>query len=119
MCRRDLSVKPASPATLHGMEPLIARLRNERLVLDEPTDLSEGTVVELVPLDEVLARGGAWLDDEERARLHEELRERAWIKRTRASSLMRSLFFARCVNASERARESEAWVGASDGGVAT
>jgi predicted transcriptional regulator len=29
-----------------------------------------GDVVELVPLDEVLARGGDHLDDEERARLH-------------------------------------------------
>jgi hypothetical protein len=30
-------------------------------------------VVELVPLDEVLARGGDYLDDEERAALHREL----------------------------------------------
>ncbi len=46
-----------------------------RLVLDEPTDLPEGEVVELVPLDEVLANGGDYLDDEERERLHESLRE--------------------------------------------
>ena len=43
-----------------------------RLVLDEPTDLPEGEVIELVPLDEVLANGGDYLDDEERAALHAE-----------------------------------------------
>jgi len=31
--------------------------------------------VELVPLDEVLASGGDYLDDEERERLHESLRQ--------------------------------------------
>lgn len=47
--------------------PLKARVRNGRLVLDEPTDLPEGEVVELVPagLDE--------MDDEERAALLESL----------------------------------------------
>jgi hypothetical protein len=44
-------------------------------VLDEPTDLPDGEVVELVPLDEVLADGGDCLDGEERARLHGSLRE--------------------------------------------
>lgn len=53
--------------------PLQAVVKNGHLVLDEPTDLPEGEVVELVPLDEVLARGGDYLDDEERARLHEAL----------------------------------------------
>jgi hypothetical protein len=57
------------------MRPLKAHVRNGRLVLDEPTDLSEGEVVELVPLDEVLARGGDYLDDEERAELHRALEE--------------------------------------------
>ncbi len=52
-----------------------AQVRGGRLVLDEPTDLPEGEEVELVPLDEVLAGGGDYLDDEERARLHESLRE--------------------------------------------
>jgi hypothetical protein len=54
-------------------EPLQAVVKNGRLVLDEPTELPEGTVVELVPLDEVLARGGDWLGDEERAELHKSL----------------------------------------------
>jgi hypothetical protein len=56
-------------------QPLKAYVHNGRLVLDEPTDLPEGEVVELVPLDQVLANGGDNLDDEERERLHESLRE--------------------------------------------
>jgi hypothetical protein len=55
------------------MQPLKAHVHNGRLVLDEPTDLPEGEVIELVPLDEVLARGGDFLDDEERAALNREL----------------------------------------------
>jgi hypothetical protein len=55
------------------MQPVKARVKNGRLVLDEPTDLPEGEEVELVPLDEVLARGGDYLDAEERAALHKEL----------------------------------------------
>ena len=38
-----------------AMQPLKARVHNGRLVLDEPTDLPEGEVVELVPLDDMLA----------------------------------------------------------------
>jgi hypothetical protein len=57
------------------MQPLKAHVKKGRLVLDEPTDLPEGEVVELVPLDVVLANGGDALDDEERAQLHESLRE--------------------------------------------
>lgn len=48
---------------------LKARVKAGRLVVDEPTDLPEGTVVELLPLDP-----GDWLDDEDRAALHEALR---------------------------------------------
>ena len=33
------------------MQPLRARVKNGRLVLDEPTDLPEGEVVNLVPAD--------------------------------------------------------------------
>lgn len=55
------------------MQALKARVRNGRLVLDEPTDLPEGQVVELVQLGDVLASGGDDLDDEERAALHREL----------------------------------------------
>ncbi len=60
---------------MHIMTPLRARVRNGRLVLDEPTDLPDGEVVELVPVDEVLAHDEDDLDDEERERLHESLRE--------------------------------------------
>lgn len=55
------------------MQPLKAQVRNGRLVMDEPTDLPEGEVVELVQVDEVLASGGDALDDEERAALQREL----------------------------------------------
>jgi len=55
------------------MQPMKAKVRNGRLVLDEPTDLPDGEEIDLVSLDEVLARGGDYLDDEERAELHREL----------------------------------------------
>ena len=55
------------------MQPLKAHVHNGRLVLDEPTDLPEGEVIELVALDAALADGGDDLDDEERAALHAEL----------------------------------------------
>ena len=45
-----------------------ARVRNGRLVLDEPTDLPEGTEVELAVVDD-----GDALDDQDRARLHAAL----------------------------------------------
>jgi len=55
------------------MHPLKARVQNRRLVLDEPTNLPDGTVVELVPLADVLADEGDALDDEEQAALNREL----------------------------------------------
>jgi hypothetical protein len=55
------------------MRALKAHVRGGRLVLDEPTDLPEGEVIELVPLDEVLASGGDYLDEEERQRLHQSI----------------------------------------------
>ena len=45
-----------------------ARVQAGRLVLDEPTNLPEGTEVELLPLDP-----GDWLDDVDRAALHAAL----------------------------------------------
>jgi hypothetical protein len=48
---------------------LKARVKAGRLVVDEPTDLPEDTVVELLPLDPA-----DWLDDEDRAALHGALR---------------------------------------------
>ncbi|GAC1588975.1 MAG: hypothetical protein NVS3B20_16510 [Polyangiales bacterium] len=58
---------------MEDMPHLQAHVQNGRLVLDEPTDLPEGQLVELVPLNEVLANGGDDLDDEERAALRREL----------------------------------------------
>ena len=51
---------------------LKARVKAGRLVVDEPTDLPEGTVIELLPLDP-----GDWLTDEDRAALHRALRDSA------------------------------------------
>jgi hypothetical protein len=47
---------------------LRARVENGRLVLNEPTDLPEGSEVELAVVD-----GGDELDDGDRARLHAAL----------------------------------------------
>jgi hypothetical protein len=49
---------------------LKARVHNGRLVVDQPTDLPEGTEVDLLPLDP-----GDWLDPESRAALHQALAE--------------------------------------------
>src|SRR5580698_5482914 len=40
------------------VHPLKGHVRNGRLVLDEPIELPDGEVVELVPFNEALARGG-------------------------------------------------------------
>jgi hypothetical protein len=47
---------------------LRATVKDGRLVLDEPVDLPEGTVVDLMPVDD-----GDDLDDDDRARLHAAL----------------------------------------------
>jgi hypothetical protein len=57
------------------MQSLKGHVKNGRLLLDEPTDLPEGEVIELMPVNDVLAKGGDELDDAERAWLHESLRE--------------------------------------------
>lgn len=53
---------PGSHAQMTGFR---ARVENGRLVIDDPTDLPEGTVLDLVVDDE-----GDSLTDEERAALH-------------------------------------------------
>lgn len=45
-----------------------ARVHNGRVVLDEPTELPEGTEVVLLPLDP-----GDWLDPDDREALHRTL----------------------------------------------
>ncbi len=52
------------------MQPLKARVHNGRLVLDEPTDLPEGTEVELMPVEDDF-------DPEEKARLLQAIEEGA------------------------------------------
>ena len=47
-----------------------ARVRAGRLIVDEPTDLPEGTELQLLSLDP-----GDWLDETDRAALHTALRE--------------------------------------------
>lgn len=47
-----------------------AHVREGRLVVDEPTDLPDGTEVELLPLDP-----GDWLDEADRAALHKALQQ--------------------------------------------
>jgi hypothetical protein len=53
------------------MATLCATVVKGRLVMDEPTNLPEGTVIELVPADE--------LDEEERAALDADLEE-SWVE---------------------------------------
>jgi len=55
------------------MQPLKAHVRDRRLVLDEPTDLPDGTAVELVSIDDVVASGGYLMDEETRAMFTQEL----------------------------------------------
>jgi hypothetical protein len=50
------------------MSPLRARVENGRIILDEPTTLRDGTVIDLVADDE-----GDDLTNEERHALHEAL----------------------------------------------
>ncbi|HVT18134.1 MAG TPA: hypothetical protein VHQ90_18410 [Thermoanaerobaculia bacterium] len=45
-----------------------ARVHNGRFVVDKPTELPEGTEVDLLPLDP-----GDWLDVDDRAALHRAL----------------------------------------------
>jgi len=47
-----------------------ARVQAGRLIVDEPTDLPDGTELELLSLDP-----GDWLDEADRAALHKALHE--------------------------------------------
>ena len=61
------------------MHKLKAVVRNGRLTLDEPTDLPEGEVIELVPADDPYAYldQADDMDDEERAQLDAAI-DTAW-----------------------------------------
>lgn len=49
------------------MQPLKAQVKNKHFVIEEPTDLPEGQVIDLVSIED------DGLDDEQRAALHAEL----------------------------------------------
>lgn len=55
---------------IHLMNVLRAHVENGRIVVDDPTDLPDGTLLQLVAVNE-----GDDLDDEERAQLHAAIRE--------------------------------------------
>ena len=55
------------------MQPLRARVRNGRIVVDEPTDRAEGELVYVQVMEGVVADARDDLDGEERAALHREL----------------------------------------------
>jgi hypothetical protein len=55
------------------MSPLKAHVKNGRLTLDEPTDLPEGQVVYLQPVDGLVVVDRDERDDDDRVALHAEL----------------------------------------------
>jgi hypothetical protein len=57
------------------MQPLKAHVHNGRLLLDEPTDLPEGQIIELVPVDDAISDEDDGLSDDDRSALHEALKE--------------------------------------------
>jgi len=54
-------------------DPIVARSRGGRLIVNEPSQLPDSEDVALVALDDVLAVGGDRLDDDERELLHAEI----------------------------------------------
>jgi len=67
LCALDALARPL-PEGYTEVMMLRALVKDGRLILDEPTSLPEGTVLDLVVVDE-----GDNLDDEERAALHDDL----------------------------------------------
>lgn len=59
--------------TLDLMQPLKAHVKNGRLTLDEPTDLPDGEVVYLQPIDGLGVVGHDERDEHDRVALHAEL----------------------------------------------
>jgi hypothetical protein len=57
------------------MQPLRAHVKNGRLVLDEPTELPEGEVVYLRPVDASVGDPDDGFDDAERQALYQALDE--------------------------------------------
>jgi hypothetical protein len=67
--------RPAWGYALGTMQPLKAHVHNGRLVLDEPTDLPEGEVLYLRPVEAAVGELDDGFDDTERRALHEALDE--------------------------------------------
>ena len=63
------------------MQTLKAHVRNGRLIMDEPTDIPEGSEIELVIADD----DDDNLDDKERERLHRALRK-SWASAKRGDT---------------------------------
>jgi hypothetical protein len=55
------------------MQPLKAHFQNGQIVLDEPTDLPNGTELYVLPVEQLRGVICDDLDNEERAALHREL----------------------------------------------
>ena len=68
--RRVQRLLGGSPGVTLFRMTIKARVNAGRLVVDEPTDLPDGTELELLPLDP-----GDWLGEADRAALHKALRE--------------------------------------------
>lgn len=66
--RSDLSARLAEELGYRLGMTLDARVHNGRFIVDQPTELPEGTEVDLLPLDP-----GDWLDPADRAALHAAL----------------------------------------------
>jgi hypothetical protein len=57
------------------LQPLKAHVHNGRLVLDEPTDLPEGEILYLRPVEAAVAETEDGFDEDERRALYEALDE--------------------------------------------
>ena len=69
-----MAMHKATDYTCFEMQPLVARVKNGRLVLDEPTDLPEGEEVRLMPMESDEDEEELELDEAEREALDAELR---------------------------------------------
>src|SRR5215471_10164858 len=102
------------------MTALEARVHNGRLVLDEPTDLPEGEVVYLTPVEAEVDEVDDGFDEEEREALHEALDE--GIDAARAGDHVDaeevvSELLARKLRLASRRRRAGRRIGSTDGGA--
>ena len=67
---RERAAAPLKRRYHDSMQAFKAHVRNGRIVVDEPTDLPDGTELYLLPIED-----GDELDDQERAALHAAIEE--------------------------------------------